>query len=343
MIPIAEAVIVVPSIAVDDLLIRCVTECRVHHPDTEVIVVVDDPTDAHRVNGIARVVTSASRSIGAKRNQAVAVSDSRYVAFIDSDAYPAEGWLTNAVRILDSRSDLAVVGGPNVSPPQQTGWEWAVGRAHRSVLVDGWWNFRKNPDAVARDVSDLPSCNMVIRRSDYELVGGMNEELFSAEDIDLCIRLIASGRYIHFTPDVLVFHKDRGLTSFVVQRFTFGVAMLPLLRRGSRPRMSYIAISVAISLFVLFLALGPLAYRIRSVRLLWLSLVCTYALVVSFEAARLTRGRKGLFRVVTMLVIGNLTPGVGLLVEAFRLTPELYGLYRNDRGSTHPGRSRATA
>lgn len=325
------AVIVVPSIRIDDLLVRCVETCRLVSPEAEVIVIVDDESDIERLTGLATVLRSVDRSIAAKRNLAVARSDSRHVAFIDSDAYPGPGWLEQAVSILDDEHDLGAVGGPNVSPPGQDRWEAAVGTAHLSFLVAGWWVFRKVPGARARNVSALPSCNLVVRRSDYVALGGMNEDLFTAEDTDFCTRLVNAGRRIRFSPDVLVFHKDRNLRGFAIQRYTFGVAMVPLLRRGTRPDPAYVSASTALSLFVLFLATWPFALVSRRWARLWITLAGAYTALIAVEAIRLTRRSSSVGRVAVALLIGNTAPGLGAVTRLIGLAPDLRGVYRNDR------------
>src|SRR5206468_4084819 len=102
----------------------------------------------------------------------------------------------------------------------------------------------------ARLVEDLPSCNLVMRRREYLELGGMSEALFTAEDLDFCIRLRAQGRHIlksrssavnsdldfcirlraqgrHilYSPDVLVYHKNRNLRGFLNQRLTYGACL----------------------------------------------------------------------------------------------------------------------
>lgn len=329
--PEPDVVVVVPSIRIDDLLVRCVETCRRLSPQVPIVVVVDDDEGAGRLDGAATVLRSVVPSIAAKRNLAVARSDSRHVAFIDSDAYPAPGWLEHAVAILDDDPGLGAVGGPNVSPPDQDRWETAVGTAHLSFLVAGWWVFRKVPGARTREVSALPTCNLVVRRADYVDIGGMDEHLFTAEDTDFCTRLVRSGRRIAFSPDVQVFHKDRGLRGFAIQRFTFGVAMVPLLRDGTRPSPAYVTASAALSLFVLFLTTWPVALVSRRWRRLWGAVTGVYGLLLIAEALRLTRGSTSTGRVLIALLVGNTFPGIGALMRLVGAAPDLRGIYRNDR------------
>ncbi|MFM7068470.1 MAG: glycosyltransferase family 2 protein, partial [Actinomycetes bacterium] len=249
----------------------------------------------------------------------------------DSDAYPAPGWLQRAAQLLDEDHRRGAVGGPNVSPPEESRSERLVGRAHRSFLVDGWWTFRKVPGSAARDVDNLPSCNLVVRRSVYESLGGMNEQLFTGEDVDFCTRLINSGWRMRFDPSVLVFHKNRSMRAFVVQRFTFGVAMVPLWRRAESPEPAYNAISIVLALFVLFVASGPLGFVLPTWGRWWRWAMTVYAAVIAAEAVRHAATVDEVPGVAAALTVGNLAPGVGVVAMALGAVPSLKGIYRNDR------------
>lgn len=324
------AAIVIPSIAVDPLLVRCVRECRRTCPDAEIIALVDEGEGREQIDDLATVLVTGPISIGAKRNLGGAKTSATYLAFIDSDAYPQEGWLDAATGFLDAHPEFGAVGGPNVSPPEEPPWERWVGLAHQSFLVAGWWAYRRDPLAAEREVTALPSCNVVVRRVDYEAVDGMNELLFTAEDTDFCRRFVAAGHRIWFAPEVLVFHKNRGLKAFVVQRFTFGVAMVPLLRDGTAPDAAYTAASGVIAAFVVFLALAPLALVWPWFGRVWRAVAGAYLAVVAVEAVRQARRLGDLPGTAVALLVGNLAPGAGFALKAVRLSPDLRGVYRND-------------
>lgn len=326
-----NATIIVPSIHVDPLLVRCVEECAKTCPEAEIIALVDEDAGREQIEHLATVLATGDVTIAAKRNLAASRAGTPYLAFIDSDAYPAAGWLDNAIAWLESEPAYAAVGGPNVSPPVEPRGERYVGLAHQSFLVAGYWAFRRDPQARAREVDALPSCNLVVRKADYDAVGGMNEDLFTAEDTDFCRRFVASGRRIWFSSDVLVFHKNRGLPAFVIQRFTFGVAMVPLLQRGKAPNAIYTLISALIAAFTVFVASGPLGFLFPRWRRLWLATMAAYAVVVGVEGVRQARQASDVPGTVLALVIGNLAPGAGFVLKAVRAVPDLNGIYRNDR------------
>lgn len=326
-----RAAIIVPAIEVGPLLERCVKECARTAPDAEIIALVDSAEGADVLDGLATVVETGPVTIGAKRNLGASMTTAAALAFIDSDAYPDDGWLQHALRELDADAALGAVGGPNISPPVETREERWVGLAHNSALVAGWWKYRRDRHAATREVGALPSCNLIVRHDAYDSVGGMNEHLFTAEDTDFCRRFVGAGHRIRFTSSVVVFHKNRDLRSFVVQRYTFGVAMVPLLRDGKAPDLGYTAASFALALFALALASGPLAVLRPATRRAWLATVAAYAALLAAEAVRLTDDRRDAPGTAAALAIGNLAPGVGFVAKALGLSPDLRGVYRNDR------------
>jgi hypothetical protein len=325
-----RAAVIVPTIGTDQLVRRCVRTIAATHPGVPIIVLADE-AEADDLQPDALVVVTGPITIAAKRNLGARLTEADVLAFIDSDAWPAPGWLDAAIAELDADPGVAAVGGPNVSPDDATGGERYVGMAHHSFLVDGWWTYRKDRRAPAKDVPALPSCNLVVRRQDYDALGGMREELFTAEDTDFCARLVETGRRIRFVPEVLVFHKDRSLRAFVVQRFVFGVAMVPLLRLGRRPDPAYTAVSFALGGFTVFAVAGPFVLRGRRARRGWKLAMAGYASVVGVEAVRHAPRAVDVPGAALAIAIGNLGPGVGLLARCAGLARDLRGHYRNDR------------
>ena len=136
---------------------------------------------------------------------------------------------------------------------------------------------------------------------------------------------------MRFDPRVLVFHKNRSMQAFVVQRFTFGVAMVPLWRRAESPEPAYNAISIVLALFVLFVASGPLGLVVPVWGRCWCWAMAIYAAVIAEEALRHSATVDEVPGVAAALTVGNLAPGVGVVAMACGAVPNLKGIYRNDR------------
>jgi cellulose synthase/poly-beta-1,6-N-acetylglucosamine synthase-like glycosyltransferase len=70
----------------------------------------------------------------------------------------------------------------------------------------------------------MSGCNLIMRRDDYLRVGGMDESLYIGEDADLGRRVSKAGYKILFSPEVVVFHKNRSFVPFLIQRYARGMA-----------------------------------------------------------------------------------------------------------------------
>ena len=64
----------------------------------------------------------------------------------------------------------------------------------------------------------VPTCNLLVRRSNYEAVGGLREDLRVGEDVDLCWRLRAAGAYLVYAPEGIVRHKHRDHLGTMLRR-----------------------------------------------------------------------------------------------------------------------------
>ncbi len=319
------AAIVIPCIQINNLVRRCVNECADKFPDAEIIVVVDTPDYSPDTTTKATVIVSGDETIAAKRNLAVRNTGASYIGFIDSDAYPEDGWLPNAIAALNGDRQIWAVGGPNVSPPEETPSERFVGLALRSWIVSGTNNYRKFK-APARFCDDLPSCNLVVRRDDYLDLGGMDEAIFTGEDIDFCFRLRKSGGKILYTPDVLVYHKNRPMSLFVNQRIVYGATSWRIMSRTKSFSKIYLFLPAA---FVMFLATGPLIAVFEPWKALYTSLIALYSLLVLVETLRYSVRFTDVPGVAVALLIGNLAPALGTLGLPLKLLPNLKSIYRN--------------
>ena len=100
-------------------------------------------------------------NISKKRNFGVTISQKKFIAFIDSDAYPEEEWIKNSLKILNENTNIYLVGGPNISPENQKWQNSIIGEVQKSFMITGKWNFQKMI-SKSRFAENLYSCNMVM-------------------------------------------------------------------------------------------------------------------------------------------------------------------------------------
>ena len=116
------------------------------------------------------------------RNYGASLAHGEYLAFVDSDVELVPQWLSKGLEAF-RRSDVVANGCfPNI--PKESTWvqrTWDIHQRGRHLL--------SGPSPV----SWLPSMNLVVRRQVFWDVGGFNEALETAEDVDLCYRLGKRG------------------------------------------------------------------------------------------------------------------------------------------------------
>lgn len=165
------------------------------HPDVEVIVVDDGSTDpatlealdACRRSGV-RVHRQSNRGLSAARNAGIELAEGDYILPLDSDDRVAASFARLGAEILDTRSEVGIVGG---------GIElFGMEAGHARPTYDGVESMLFQ--------NRLYTCSMS-RRADWVRVGGYPEHVPFAEDWIYWLRLLGIGREVHLL-DATVWH-----------------------------------------------------------------------------------------------------------------------------------------
>lgn len=221
-----------------------------------------------------------------KRNLGARAAQGEVLAFIDDDAYPRADWLANAAARLAGPTAIDALGGPGLTPPDDPPLAQLSGLVLASPLVSGNFRCRYFIQGPLRRVEDFPSCNLFVRKSAFEAIGGFREDYWPGEDSLLCADLQTSGHALWYDPRLVVYHHRRPIFGpHLRQVGRYALHRGHFARRfglNSR-RLSY----HLPSLFLLGLLLGPLACWILpiltvpycAIVLLWLGLTGLDALV----------------------------------------------------------------
>lgn len=157
-----------------------------------------------------RVITATqpSISLGEKRDLGVKHAKGNFVAFIDDDAYPRPDWLSHAVKVFAQDPKIGVVGGPNVTPPEDPFAAKIGGYIYESYLTSGAQQHRYIPD-YQKDVLEVQGVNMIIRKELISRLGGFRHKLYSGDDSKICGEIRSLGYRVVYDPSVVVFHHRR--------------------------------------------------------------------------------------------------------------------------------------
>lgn len=142
-----------------------------------------------------------------KRNRGAALSKGDILAFIDDDTRPHPDWLAAAMaHFADPK--VGAVGGPSITPADDSFWAQVSGAAYESWMLSAGERLRYVP-GKACDVMDYPSCNLLVRRSAFDEIGGFGTDFWPGEDTEFCLALIKKGYRIRYEPDAVIDHHRR--------------------------------------------------------------------------------------------------------------------------------------
>jgi mycofactocin glycosyltransferase len=201
--------------------------------DVRRVVVVDDGSvDASgavaRRLGAEVIRHARPRGPAAARNSGLRAVGAELVALVDSDCVPEPDWLE---ALLPHFADPAVA----AVAPRIGGRRLATGSAlaryesvRSAVDLAGFegrvrWHSR---------VAFVPTAAMVVRRQAVLDIGGFDEALWLAEDVDLVWRLTMAGWTVRYEPACRVHHEHRKrLGPLLARRAAYGYSAGALSRR----------------------------------------------------------------------------------------------------------------
>jgi cellulose synthase/poly-beta-1,6-N-acetylglucosamine synthase-like glycosyltransferase len=195
--------------------------------DAELLVVDDASSDATRelaADWGARVLHSHARGPAAARNAGARAARGQLLVFLDADTTPRAGWLHALTAPLQDAGVTAVKGRyhtrqrATVAQFSQVEFEEKYARLERARCVDF-----------------VDTGTMAIRRDALLAVGGFDEQLACAEDVDLAYRLASRGARFVFAPEAGVDHQhaDR-LPKYLLKKARFGYFRSKVYRRFPR-------------------------------------------------------------------------------------------------------------
>jgi len=191
----------------NDNLKQCIDAClKLDYQDFDIIVFPDEQFDY--VHSKVKIIPTGNITPGKKRNLSLKYTNAEIFAFIDDDAYPRKDWLKKVVSNFEDEL-VAAVGGPAVTPTEDSITQIASGLVYESILVSGPNTYRYLP-GEKKFVDDFPSCNFIIRRDIFAELGGFDENYWPGEDTVLCLNLTKKlNKRIIYDPQVLIWHHRR--------------------------------------------------------------------------------------------------------------------------------------
>ncbi|MFC1941885.1 glycosyltransferase family 2 protein [Chloroflexota bacterium] len=303
--------IIIPCKTVGEHARESITHCQeLDYPDYEIMVLPDEASglDMPRVREIATGPIGPAE----KRDIAADLSENDILAFIDDDAYPDRQWLRKAMVHFED-GNIAAVGGPGITPPDDSLSQKAGGRVFSSFIGSGTTSFR-NRRAGARDIDDCPSSNLIIRKSVFQEIGGFDTNFWPGEDTKLCMDVTSKlKKRIRYDPEVFVYHHRRRLFkphirqvwNYAVHRGNFAKKLPDTSRRP---------LYFLPSAFVAGIVLGSIAAMLHPVlSYIYFSVLGLYLLLVLITSVTSSRDIRIWVLVFAGIITTHLTYGIGFI------------------------------
>ncbi len=194
------------------------------------------------------------------RNRGVAKAHADIIAFVDSHSILPPQWARTLLSFFRTHPSIDIVGGPQLTPPDQGVFATLSGYALSSPFGAASMSARYSPLSFTlhADERSLTSANLACRKHVFSTTL-FDESLYPGEDPKFITDAKKAQYSIAYFPDLFIYHKRRStLFAFARQIFNYG-----FVRPFTQPFFQIIKQPLFLipSLFVLYIILLiPLTY-----------------------------------------------------------------------------------
>ncbi len=223
--------IIIPAVNINNDVIKCVNKCASQYKVKVTIYLVTNKKVKYKFKSKKiNFLYLGDVFMSKKRNFAVKKAKEQFIAFIDSDAYPAKRWLYNGIKLLKEKKEIGMVTGPDLPFKDQSHLTNLISLSHRSFFLSGSKSFRKKLKKTMV-CSQASSCNMIMRKDIYIKAKGMDESIYIGEDKDLCDKFNRISKIL-YSPSILIYHRTRDFIPFLLQRFSYGTCLFDIVKNN---------------------------------------------------------------------------------------------------------------
>jgi len=252
--------VVIPTLNDEPTLSKCLSSISNQDISDIEIIIIDGGSDDRTIdiaeNYNCKILTERKGTISYAREVGVEAATGEFIAFTDADCVVPEDWLSTLLQHFDDEGEVAAVGGPNVTPSNDTSFAKSVGDV-LSLLSSAGSRYGQKGGEV-KEIYHNPTCNVVYRKKIITEVGGFNHNLVTVDDEEMDFRIRKNGYTILYTPNAEVLHYRRPTTrSFVKMAYTYGIGRGQVVK--IHPKMGswfHFAPSALISFLSTILSLG---------------------------------------------------------------------------------------
>jgi GT2 family glycosyltransferase len=164
----------------------------------------------------------ANTGLGESRNIGLALSNAKYVAFLDSDVEIDDDWLKEGIKMMEEDPNVAICASKLFFASAKDRVNSAGGTLHPFGF--GLDIGKGKEDHFFRRKEVLFACGaaMLLRRESIQEMGGFDETFFYGfEDADVGWRANMCGHRVIFNPSSIAYHRTHGTVRNLPQALYF--------------------------------------------------------------------------------------------------------------------------
>ena len=236
------------------------------------------------------VIVKRGNNTSDNRNSGVKESRGEIIAFVDDDAILEKDWLRKADDFFLRHPEVDVVGGPQLTPADDTLLGHASGDALASILGGASIRnrYRKGELNLNSDERELTSANVFCRKNVFD-IAMFDRRFWPGEDPVFFNELVAKGLKLAYCPELYIYHRRRGeMSGLAVQVFRYGYVRPQIRNTGKTETTNFLFLVP--SVFLVYLICLPILIRLNKVfsmpLLAYVILVIAVSLILSAKAGR---------------------------------------------------------
>lgn len=173
-----------------------------------------------------KLIFTPDNLAGSKRNKAIRMAEGDILYFLDDDVTVSNDIFVNAMNIFNQNPGISVIGGPNITPDDDTLFQKASGYFLESIF--GTFVMRNRYRVLNREIiadeKSLILCNLAVRKKVFDKENICFNDNVSCNEENILLQELSKRRHkMLYSPKLIVYHTRRkGLFGFCSQIAKYG-------------------------------------------------------------------------------------------------------------------------
>ena len=245
------------------------------------------------------------------RNNGIRKSSGSILVFLDDDAVLPKELLKNAKSFFQQHPDAEIVGGPQLTPQDDSFFQKMSGYALSSFFgaFSMSKRYKKTAINLNTDETNLTSAICLIKPSVFDRIGGFNPDLFPGEDPEFFARAKKNGIKIAYSPEIYIYHRRRSTYKlFFKQIFNYGISRI---KKEKTSRTKTKPVFLVPSIFVIYLIILPFLSFLSPFFII--PLIIYIVLAIAFSIPSILKNPLGIFIMPILFFTMHIAYGLGVI------------------------------